>query len=84
MAYLHEIYCKVIITALLIAVFAVNHLPEALGNGLKVLAVAVVAILALYVSAVARGHGRGAGKPVAYLLAIAALIGILWGAVAVR
>jgi hypothetical protein len=84
MSFLQEIYCKVAITALLIAVFAINHPPYAVGNGLKVLAVAVVAILALYVSAVARGRGRSAGKPFAYLLAIAALVGILWSALAIR
>lgn len=84
MTFLQEIYCKVVITALLIAVFAINHPPYAVGNGLKVLAVAVVAVLALYISAVARGRGPRAGKPFAYLLAIAALLGILWGAVAIR
>jgi hypothetical protein len=82
MTYLHEIYFKAIITGLLIAVFAINHPPYALGNALKVLAVAVVAVLALYVSAVSRGQVRRSGKPFAYLLAIAALVGILWGAVA--
>jgi hypothetical protein len=84
MTYLHEIYCKIAITGLLIAVFAINHPPDAIGNGLKVLAVVVVAVLALYISSVSRGHGSRAGKPFAYLLAIAALAGILWKALAVR
>jgi len=84
MTFLHEIYCKVAITALLIAVFAINHPPYAVSNGLKVLAVVVVAILALYISAAGRGNVRSAGKPFAYLLAIAALVGILWGAIAIR
>ncbi len=84
MSYQHEIYFKVAITLLLIAVFAINHPPYAVGNGLKVLAVAVVAVLALYISAVSRGRAAHAYKPLAYLLTLAALVAIVVGAVAIR
>jgi len=84
MSYFQEIYCKVAITALLIAVFAINHPPYAVGNGLKVLAVAVVAGLALYISALSRGRAGQPHKPLAYLLTLAALVAILVGAVEIR
>jgi len=77
---LNELYCKIGITALLIAIFALDRTRSALENALVALAAAVVAILALYLIRASRRRTGRAHKGVAYALAFVALLGILGGA----
>ncbi|HEX4024497.1 MAG TPA: hypothetical protein VHX52_07315 [Steroidobacteraceae bacterium] len=78
-AALNELYCKIGITVLLIAIFALDRTRSPRGNMLVALAAAVVGILALYLVRASR-RSAGAHKGVAYALAFAALLGILGGA----
>ncbi|MGH8255624.1 MAG: hypothetical protein ACRET0_05365 [Steroidobacteraceae bacterium] len=77
---LNELYGKIGITALLIAILALDRARSPLGNVLVALAVAVVAILALYLISVAQRRPARTHKAVAYTLAILALLGLLGGA----
>jgi len=77
---LNELYCKIGITGLLIAIFALDRARSPLENALAALAAVVVAILALYLLRVGQRRAARAHKGVAYALAFAALLGILGGA----
>jgi ABC-type transport system involved in cytochrome c biogenesis permease subunit len=77
---LNELYGKIGITALLIGILALDRTRSPLGNVLAALAVAVVAVLALYLISVAQRRPVRTHKGVAYTLAIVALLGLLGSA----
>jgi hypothetical protein len=77
---LNELYCKIGVTVLLIGILALDRTRSPLGNVLVALAVAVVAILALYLIRVTQRRPARIHKGVAYTLAIVALLGLLGGA----
>jgi hypothetical protein len=81
-----EVSFKAAVTVLLAAVFLFDRPPFAVGNGLRGLAVAVVAALGLYITTRKRQPtgGPGGRRVLAYSLTIAALLGILGGAIAFR
>ena len=76
-----EASCKAAVTALLIAIFAVHWPPSWSAN----VAVVVVAMLALYIGAIAkRKPAGGRRKALVYTFAIVALLGALGGAIVAR
>jgi hypothetical protein len=83
-AALRELYCKIGITALLIAIFALDRSRSPAANALAAAAAAVVAALVLYLLRVARRRAPHPRKGLAYALAFIALLGILGGAVSVK
>jgi hypothetical protein len=83
-AALRELYCKIGITALLIAIFALDRSRSPAANALTAAAAAVVAALVLYLLRVARRRPARPHKGLAYALAFIALLGILGGAVSVK